>query len=565
MDTILEIDEAKNREKGIFGTHGTSGGMVYNVNGTFAMGDHIDHIEHAVYNFFNIAPDEVLERLRSTYTQGSPPNESTTTNTIPIISPSLSVAQPHIPSASGPPTNHIAINGFTVTYDPSASATDSLFEIRVIVDIMDALIENPSLRHSVTLPETLACLHRILKLTELAVQVYRDTPLAQTLSLAIIAETKNCRQLLKDLLKNLSDCHYVLSAAMLHYIRQYIWSRTGECSASAGLNSKLRACHNSFAACILALGSFASHELEWGMGTGDLTELHSFSLLVKQESISLQHIRVDTVIVVDHLGRHLPVPTIFCDSRQDFHVVITGFCRDQAGGSRIQRGDYRILSLDDDEVINPTEFHTALQPGMTVGMTIVLREQSQERNSNKEHRCPRCNHINSKVITASGWVSCRKCNGQFQISPESGSIISPHMICILRDGMRENEGIASEILENERLGGLNQETAPERKTTVGYKNIPSLDAITQRLVKARSRIDGSSKPPEAQMNQETAPEMKPVGYKNIPSLDAITQRLAKAKSLSIDRSSKLPEAQMIEYSQTPGASMQSPEHPLQFP
>ncbi|KZP12801.1 eukaryotic translation initiation factor 4E class II [Athelia psychrophila] len=68
------------------------------------------------------------------------------------------------------------------------------------------------------------------------------------------------------------------------------------------------------------------------------------------------------------------------------------------------------------------------------------------------------------------------------------------------------------------------------------------------------------------LNQETAPERKTkVGYKNIPSLDAITQRLAKARSLSIDGSSKPPEAQMIEDPQTPGASMKAPEHPLQFP
>lgn len=70
------------------------------------------------------------------------------------------------------------------------------------------------------------------------------------------------------------------------------------------------------------------------------------------------------------------------------------------------------------------------------------------------------------------------------------------------------------------------------------------------------------------LNQETmqAPERKTkVGYKNIPSLDAITQRLAKARSLSIDGSSKPPEAQMIQDPQTPGVSMKAPEHPLQYP
>jgi translation initiation factor 4E len=65
------------------------------------------------------------------------------------------------------------------------------------------------------------------------------------------------------------------------------------------------------------------------------------------------------------------------------------------------------------------------------------------------------------------------------------------------------------------------------------------------------------------LNQETDRKVK-VGYKNIPSLDAITQRLAKARSLSVDGSAKPPEAEMIEDPKTPGVPMKAPEHPLQF-
>ena len=83
-----------------------------------------------------------------------------------------------------------------------------------------------------------------------------------------------------------------------------------------------------------------------------------------------------------------------------------------------------------------------------------------------------------------------------------------------------------------------------------------------------------------ELNQETAaadsvknPEALPiipevprrkVGYKNIPSLDAITARLAKARSLSVDGSAMPPEPQMIEDPKTPGVVMKAPEHPLQF-
>ena len=73
------------------------------------------------------------------------------------------------------------------------------------------------------------------------------------------------------------------------------------------------------------------------------------------------------------------------------------------------------------------------------------------------------------------------------------------------------------------------------------------------------------------LNEETGsaqePPKKKVGYKNIPSLDAIAGRLAKvrASQLSIDGSTMPPEPEMIEDPKTPGVPMKAPEHPLQFP
>ncbi|KAF9818066.1 hypothetical protein IEO21_03027 [Rhodonia placenta] len=57
----------------------------------------------------------------------------------------------------------------------------------------------------------------------------------------------------------------------------------------------------------------------------------------------------------------------------------------------------------------------------------------------------------------------------------------------------------------------------------------------------------------------------PRGYKNIPSLDAITARLAKARSLSVDGTAKPPEAETIEDPKTPGLRIKAPEHPLEHP
>ncbi|KAF7354822.1 hypothetical protein MSAN_01396600 [Mycena sanguinolenta] len=65
------------------------------------------------------------------------------------------------------------------------------------------------------------------------------------------------------------------------------------------------------------------------------------------------------------------------------------------------------------------------------------------------------------------------------------------------------------------------------------------------------------------LNEETAAPKRKVGYKNIPSLDAITARI-RARELSIDGTSKPPEPEMIEDPKTPGIPMKAPEHPLEF-
>ncbi|EIW51656.1 translation initiation factor eIF4e [Trametes versicolor FP-101664 SS1] len=68
----------------------------------------------------------------------------------------------------------------------------------------------------------------------------------------------------------------------------------------------------------------------------------------------------------------------------------------------------------------------------------------------------------------------------------------------------------------------------------------------------------------AAKDKETKPKQKmPMGYKNIPSLDAITARLAKARTLSVDGSAKPPEAETIEDPKTPGLRIKAPEHPLE--
>lgn len=98
-----------------------------------------------------------------------------------------------------------------------------------------------------------------------------------------------------------------------------------------------------------------------------------------------------------------------------------------------------------------------------------------------------------------------------------------------------NDNGGGEPLTTEKLEEFNQETAAADPVKIS-EVLPKISELPKRKV----------------------------GYKNIPSLDAITARLAKARSLSVDGSAMPPEPQMIEDPKTPGLVMKAPEHPLQF-
>ncbi|KAF7982771.1 hypothetical protein HWV62_26680 [Athelia sp. TMB] len=388
----------------IFTTRDTSGGTVNNINGHHIQGDYAFAQINMNTICFNSSsspdPKEILEILGQAYT-------------IQNIPTSSGFGKPFILSTIGPPTVKMD-PAYMHINNSNRLAKDPLIEIRIISEIMDTLWESPALRYSESLPETLAALRQVLALTEFAIRAYQHTPLAQALSRAVAAEAARCHQLLRDLLKNLSDYRHTLSAVMLHFIRQYVWSRAGESVAITQLSSRLRDCHGSFAACVLALGGVVWPELE-AEGELSSTALAEFYTRLTQETASLRHIKVDMLMVVDHLGRNLPVPMMFCHNWQDFHLVIAGHCSNFAGYSIIQRGDYQILKSEDGQAIDRSELSTIVQPGMTVEMSIVLRQQMKEMASDEQCICPRCGHMNSDASIASDWVNCQRCCGRFQV------------------------------------------------------------------------------------------------------------------------------------------------------
>ncbi|KAF7982713.1 hypothetical protein HWV62_26564 [Athelia sp. TMB] len=239
----------------IFNTPDARGGTVNNVNGNFTNEIHIEQVIQLCIN----KPDDVsIQQFFAVCgTQGRTDqlshDDSVSAATLATVASSIGASRLPEIFSSIPASDRDALANKTVK-NRYNNAHNLPLELRVISELMDALLENPSVQHSPTLPATLASLQRIMKMTELALRIYQRTPLASTLGLYLKAEAEHCRQCLQKLLANVSDWRHGLSAAMLHAIRQFVWSGVGEGCAVSELSAKLREVHASLASCILALG-----------------------------------------------------------------------------------------------------------------------------------------------------------------------------------------------------------------------------------------------------------------------------------------------------------------------
>lgn len=176
-------------------------------------------------------------------------------------------------------------------------------------------------------------------------------------------------------------------------------------------------------------------------------QLRSF---LRRGPLRLQHVLLDQIIVLDHLGSNIPVPTIFCSKlevrnhvpfsrevncltytrSQDLRYIIRGYCKNRIGVKLIERGDFALMRSDDYQTVDLHNLAEAVQPGMVLEMSIILREKHMV--GHHPRRCPRCDHINNAPL-AEKWVEwcvfaslmwavidvcflSRKCSGKFLVS-----------------------------------------------------------------------------------------------------------------------------------------------------
>jgi hypothetical protein len=157
------------------------------------------------------------------------------------------------------------------------------------------------------LKQQLDSLHQILTLTEFAVQAYENTPLGHSLATAINQEVELCDVVLQELFETVNG--YRQGFSVWHSWSRILWRG----SEIASLTPRLSARQQALEGCLKALDSIPWQELDCELRTGRLS-LEDFHAILHRGPTSLRHIQLNAVLVVDHLGRNLPVPTIFCSS-----------------------------------------------------------------------------------------------------------------------------------------------------------------------------------------------------------------------------------------------------------
>jgi translation initiation factor 4E len=137
---------------------------------------------------------------------------------------------------------------------------------------------------------------------------------------------------------------------------------------------------------------------------------------------------------------------------------------------------------------------------------------------------------------------------------------------LLRTGSQTSVSTATSIADSVAVNyPVTRSTSPAALSTSPPNSING--SVNGDAVAAAGQGDALTIERVEKLAQETSvldkSTRKTKGYKNIPTLDAITAHYARTRTLSVDGTAVPPEAEAIEDPQTPGVMTKPSEHPLQ--
>jgi len=213
----------------------------------------------------------------------------------------------------------------------SAPSSARHIAARLIVEIVQSLMDSGTSDQFCDLKENLNTLQQTLDLTGLAIDAFQCIPLGRILASTIGNETEQCIGVLRELLSAIRAYQRGLRSTRINLS----WNRVGSGCKSGEIRiwrEKLSACQKSLGECLrmldwhvwLCFHTFtllkwhvhsALHRMSLGAAcAGGGISLQDINRLLRQGPPSLRHIQVNKIIVVDHLGRNIPVPAIVCSA-----------------------------------------------------------------------------------------------------------------------------------------------------------------------------------------------------------------------------------------------------------
>jgi hypothetical protein len=147
--------------------------------------------------------------------------------------------------------------------------------------------------------------------------------------------------------------------------------------------------------------------------------LQKFHNVFCQHLPSLDHIKLNAVDVVSHLGDIIPIPTLFCSmwkvlfitscigqlihaATWDFNYIVQIHCKNRIGTHFIKQGDYKVICSEDSQIVGLSELASMVEQGMKLEMSIVLWQQTNFQDI--KEKCPRCHHINVNATVDQAWI-----------------------------------------------------------------------------------------------------------------------------------------------------------------
>ncbi|KIM19822.1 hypothetical protein M408DRAFT_30898 [Serendipita vermifera MAFF 305830] len=131
---------------------------------------------------------------------------------------------------------------------------------------------------------------------------------------------------------------------------------------------------------------------------------------------------VESITLIDAIGNHIRIPMEWCRTYAMLADILPVYFKHQKlpGSSFIERGDYRLVSGECRDVVQPAEWTYIAKAGSTMEMSMVIHTRNEYAV-----RCPRCQTVFEGQAT-NGWASCSGCSGMFQTEEKGANhLVSP--------------------------------------------------------------------------------------------------------------------------------------------